>query len=151
MVLSDGLTTRAFSALSGGTFAGTNLDGGKLTRGAGGEFTLTESDRREDGLSRERWTDRFRRRHNGNRVTAARDASGQLLTLTDSATGDVTTFTHNAQGRIATVTDAVGRVTTYGYDASGEHLTSVTTPRGTTSFTYTAAGHAIASVTDRTA
>ena len=147
VVVGDGISTRFFVKNSDGTFAGTGVDGGTLTNAAGvvtlaeatgGKTVFRASDGRID----------FIEDTNGNRVTAAWNAGGQLLTATDSLTGDVTTFTHNAQGRIATITDAVGRVTTYGYDAGGEHLTSIATPRGTATLTYTPTGHEIASITD---
>jgi len=152
VLLIEGQSTRGFVKLPGGTYSGTGFETGTLSREASGAFVLEEADGTRIGFRASDGRLDFIEDTNGQRVTIARNASGQLQSVTDSLTGDQTLFTHNTQGRIATITDAVGRVTSYGYDGSGEHLTSITTPSGTTTLTHVtglgaAREHAVASFT----
>lgn len=152
VTIKDGSHERIFVRLGDGSYDGTGVDFGTLTRNGAGVFTLNEKSgtttvfRPSDGRID------FVEDPNGARLTAGWNASGQLVSVTDSLTGEDATFTYNAQGRIASATDAVGRVSTYGYDASGEHLLNVTDALGTTTFEYVtgqgaAREHALASVT----
>ncbi|MFI5460129.1 MAG: RHS repeat-associated core domain-containing protein [Isosphaerales bacterium] len=108
-------------------------DHGTLAAGAGGTFTLQETNGQIEQFNADGTLD-YIQDTTGNRITATY-SGGRLATLS-STSGASLTLAHNPAGLIASVTSSDGRAVHYTYDA-GQHLTSVQSYDGTvTQFTY---------------
>ena len=150
VLIEDAGAPRLFTPQSNGTYKGEPGDHGILSLVAGA-YQLRETDGTIEAFLPDGRLD-YIQDSNGNRITAAYNAGGQMVSLTDSD-GQALTIAYNGQGLISIVTDPNGQLATaYAYD-SGGHLLTVTTPEGTTQFSYvtgaaTAADNALASITN---
>ena len=147
VTIGTGKISRAF-VKSGASYLGLGVaETGSLTS-AGGTFLLTEVGGTKTHFRADGQID-YVEDSNGQRLTGAYNAGGQLTSIANGTNGDLTSFTYTttaAGSFIGTITDAVGRVTTYTYNATGD-VTSITTPQGATSFTYGVTPHAPATIT----
>ena len=110
-----------------------------LVKNPNNTYTLTTKDQYSYGFDANGYMNWMKDR-NGNTITIAVNASGQVTAVTDQV-GRVTTIAY-ASNRISTITDPVGRVVTYSYDSAGR-LSSVKDPNGNfTYYTYITSGDA---------
>ena len=110
-----------------------------LVKHSNNTYTLTTKDQYTYGFNTDGYMNWMKDR-NGNTVTIAVNATGQVTAVTDQA-GRATSIAYSSN-RISTITDPAGRVVAYAYDAAGR-LSSVKDPNGYfTYYTYHTSGDA---------
>lgn len=74
---------------------------------------------------------------NGNTISIARDASGNVTTITDPV-GRTLTFAYDSSNRVTSISDPIGRTVSYTYNSQGSLATFTNPAGGVTQYSYDA-------------